>query len=267
MLLGLARLSVRSLVATLTFFLTAFLTSLFFPLSFITLLTSPPSSPLILARIPVRAALTLVYLPVLFVLASGVRAPFFAELPPSIRPRQSTIQAFSCGVVFTFGLALAGMTRPSKVLSFFYIPLPASLSGVLPAAPAVWDPSLAMVALGGLLPNMVVWQKIKGWEKPSKGEKWEVPRGGKVDAKLVAGAALFGVGWGASLFCSLSFLSRSRRADSFFLRRPVRHLSRPALRRARCPPDVEPTALCVVVRSRRTSSAEALGLKDRVRRF
>ncbi|GJN94421.1 hypothetical protein Rhopal_007501-T1 [Rhodotorula paludigena] len=92
------------------------------------------------------------------------------------------------------------MTSPSKVISFFYVPLPVPSALAVPAG-AAWDPSLAMVALGGLLPNMLVWQKIKGWKKPLKREVWNVPRGGNVDGKLLAGAALFGVGWGLMGIC------------------------------------------------------------------
>ncbi|BGP20157.1 hypothetical protein JCM10213_000758 [Rhodosporidiobolus nylandii] len=185
MLLGIARLSTRSLAAVLTFFTTAFLTARLAPYPHLdTALAIPSAAP---SGFSSPASLFLLALPVLFAL------PQLSYRLPS----PSIVHAFSTGATFTVGLTLAGMTRPSKVLSFFYLPLPAAF----PPAPAAWDPSLAMVALGGLLPNAAVWQYVKGWQRPLKSEKWEVPKGGRVDARLLAGAALFGVGWGLAGIC------------------------------------------------------------------
>ncbi|GAA6039219.1 hypothetical protein JCM8097_000475 [Rhodosporidiobolus ruineniae] len=195
MLLGLARLSTRSLAAVLTFFTAALVTARVFPLANVRLVAtsstafSTPSS----ALSPSTAAL-LILLPFLFSFPSLAYSPPIKSLHPSL---PSLLQSFTSSILFSLGLALAGMTRPSKVLSFFYVPLP--LPGL--EAPAAWDPSLAMVAVGGLLPNAVVWQAVKGWKSPLRREKWDVPRGGKVDGRLILGAALFGVGWGLVGIC------------------------------------------------------------------
>ena len=96
------------------------------------------------------------------------------------------------------------MTRPTKVLSFFFLP------GLAPAPAPAWDPSLAMVALGGLVPNIFVWNKVLArWKRPIENDKWECPpvATGRIDAKLVLGSAMFGIGWGAC-FPSLLFFSR-----------------------------------------------------------
>lgn len=84
------------------------------------------------------------------------------------------------------------MTAPSKVLGFFHLPLP-----FLPlAGQRTWDPSLIMVALGGLLPNILVWRSVKQWKQPLNMASWDLPTRKDIDWKLVGGSALFGVGWG-----------------------------------------------------------------------
>lgn len=189
MLLGLARLSKRSLAAVLAFFSTALTTSRLLPLPLLTAASSAASRGLAPAILSPTAAVALC------LAAPLLSLPTFSYsrlVPSSVRP---LFHAFLLGTTFSVGLALAGMTSPSKVISFFYVPLPVPSALAVPAG-AAWDPSLAMVALGGLLPNMLVWQKIKGWKKPLEREVWNVPRGGNVDGKLLAGAALFGVGWG-----------------------------------------------------------------------
>ncbi|GAA6013191.1 hypothetical protein JCM10207_006200 [Rhodosporidiobolus poonsookiae] len=194
MLLGLARLSKRSLAAVLTFFTTALLTSRLAPYPHLGAFTYSSFSPF-RAALPAPLAYALLALPLfLCVPQLTYSLPLFRKRPA----QASAVHAFSTGVVFSIGLALAGMSRPSKVLAFFYLPL--SIPGA-PPPPAAWDPSLAMVALGGLLPNVAVWQAVKGWRTPMKGTSWNVPRGENVDARLLVGAALFGVGWGLSGIC------------------------------------------------------------------
>ncbi|GAA5993259.1 hypothetical protein JCM10908_004538 [Rhodotorula pacifica] len=197
MLIGLARRSKRSLIATLTFFSFALLTSVFFsPSPLLPSYISSEKVPFVPdtydASPPIVAFLILVA-PVLSSLPSVTH-----DLPFLSHELKSAVQAFFLGVTFTIGLALAGMTRPSKVLGFFYFVSPA---GTAPA----WDPSLAMVALGGLLPNYFLWNKVlKGWKRPIQAEKWDMPPangGGKIDRKLVLGSAMFGIGWGLMGIC------------------------------------------------------------------
>ena len=195
MLIGLARISKRSLVAVLTFFTTALLTStVLFPSPLLSLYSAASKIPFSLpdtydAAPPIVALLILVA-PVLSSLPS---VSYSLPLPSHLKP---VVQSFFLGLTFTIGLALAGMTRPTKVLSFFFLP------GLAPATAPAWDPSLAMVALGGLVPNFFVWNKVLEQRKrPIKNEKWECPpvATGKTDTKLVLGSAMFGIGWGAFL--------------------------------------------------------------------
>lgn len=204
MLIGMARFSKRSIFATLTFFTTAFFTSRLFsyPLpssttSSIALLNLSHLTPSIISLflIPITSSLLI-----------------HRILPsPSSHRLSNLVQSFSLSFVFSLGLALTGMLRPSKVLSFFYVPIPSIPSPSSKIELPPWDPSLALVALGGLLPNIVAWYTLmKGRNSPRRRDEWDVPKGGKVDSKLLLGSALFGIGWGKvslSFFRPSSFLT------------------------------------------------------------
>jgi uncharacterized membrane protein YedE/YeeE len=92
------------------------------------------------------------------------------------------------GVVFAIGLGLSGMTLPQKVLGFFDIGGPH------------FDPSLMCVALGAILPDLIIFQQyILPFAKnniPLFAEKFNLPTKTEITPALVIGAALFGVGWG-----------------------------------------------------------------------
>lgn len=99
--------------------------------------------------------------------------------------------AFISGVLFGFGLAFSGMCRVSKVLGF------------LTCLPDYWDPSLMFVMAAAVGINIITFNLIlRKREKPVYGPKYAVPpANGKVDAKLVIGEALFGIGWGFAGLC------------------------------------------------------------------
>lgn len=179
MLCGLSRFHYRSIIATITFFPVALAVAQLFP---------TPSFPL---PPPVIAQFSL---PVLLLLSCP--ALVYTTLVPRLFPKSSPLAthltSFSIGIHFAFGLAMTGMSNSSTVLGFMYLPfdfLP--MSGV-----RNWDPSLAMVVLGGLLPNMLAWRGMKEWERPIMIEKWSLPTRKDVDWKLILGSILFGSGWG-----------------------------------------------------------------------
>jgi len=190
MLIGMARLSARSFAATCTFFPFAMITARLFPYA----LPQNMSATI--------ATLNLAYLTpslsLLFLLPIATSLLAHRIFPNRLA---SLIQSFSLSFLFSLGLALTGMLRPSKVLSFFYVPLSSASSKSLPS----WDPSLALVALGGLLPNLIAWRTlVRDRASPRKREKWEVPTGGKIDTRLLVGSAIFGIGWGEPTFVFLS---------------------------------------------------------------
>jgi uncharacterized protein len=97
--------------------------------------------------------------------------------------KQAPVAVLS-GALFAAGLALSGMTDPSKVLGFLDVA-------------GAWDPSLAFV-MGGAVGFHALWLRMAASRPPAGAS---VPPSTGVDARLVAGAALFGVGWGLSGYC------------------------------------------------------------------
>lgn len=108
--------------------------------------------------------------------------------PPPLRKVFIPTISFFVGVVFSIGLALGGMTDPSKVIGFLDISGP-------------WNPSL-MFVMGGAIPvYMVTWFLIRRRKQPLADTSWHYPTNQKIDARLVIGAAIFGVGWGIGGIC------------------------------------------------------------------
>lgn len=98
------------------------------------------------------------------------------------------IVAFIAGLLFAFGLALAGMTQPAKVVAFL------DLSGD-------WDPSLAFVMGGAILVYMPIFRFAKRMQAAWSGQAFSLPTRNDLDPRLIAGAALFGIGWGVGGYC------------------------------------------------------------------
>lgn len=101
------------------------------------------------------------------------------------------ITAFVTGLLFAFGLALGGMTKPSKIIGFF------DFSDGLTS----WDPSLAFVMGGSMLVYMPVYRIIRDHKKPLWDMLYRLPTSSLVDARLIIGAVLFGIGWGVGGYC------------------------------------------------------------------
>ncbi|GJD37326.1 DUF6691 family protein [Methylobacterium aerolatum] len=98
------------------------------------------------------------------------------------------LAALASGLLFGAGLALSGMMDPEKVLGFL------DLVGA-------WDPSLAFV-LGGAVGVSALGYALKArMDRPALADRFAVPTNRSVDARLIGGAALFGIGWGLAGFC------------------------------------------------------------------
>ncbi|MDR0182872.1 YeeE/YedE family protein [Lysobacter arvi] len=98
------------------------------------------------------------------------------------------VHAVVAGALFGLGLAVSGMTNPDKVLNFLDVA-------------GHWDPSLALVmgaALAVAIPGFA-WLRRRGCTLDGTG--LPAPPGTRIDARLLLGSALFGIGWGIAGYC------------------------------------------------------------------
>ena len=109
----------------------------------------------------------------------------------ALRPPYLVTAAVS-GALFGAGLYVSQMVNPLKVLRFLDF-------GAIPTGG--WDPSLALVMLGGLAVMFVAVQYSKRLDKPLFDATFHQPDYTRIDMPLILGSALFGVGWGMSGIC------------------------------------------------------------------
>jgi uncharacterized membrane protein YedE/YeeE len=98
------------------------------------------------------------------------------------------IGAFLFGAVFALGLGLAGMTQPARIIGFLDVT-------------GQWDPTLAVVMGSAVAVSATLFPLILKRQTPVIGDRFVLPQRRAIDARLVTGAALFGVGWGLSGYC------------------------------------------------------------------
>lgn len=92
------------------------------------------------------------------------------------------------GLLFGAGLTISGMVNPAKILNFL------DLTGQ-------FDATLIFVMGAGLIVTTIGYQLIFKRGKPFFDSQFHLPKSEAIDAKLIGGAALFGIGWGISGFC------------------------------------------------------------------
>ncbi|PNG26748.1 YeeE/YedE family protein [Methylocella silvestris] len=98
------------------------------------------------------------------------------------------LAALGCGALFGFGLALSGMIDPARVRGFLDIF-------------GRFDPSLGFVLVGAVAVSFFGVRLSRRLRHPLLAESFHVPAGKTIDAKLLGGAALFGIGWGMAGLC------------------------------------------------------------------
>jgi uncharacterized protein len=92
------------------------------------------------------------------------------------------------GVLFGTGVTISGMVNPTKVLNFMDIF-------------GQWDPTLLLVMGAGLIVTFAGYRFIFARPAPLFAPEFNLPASQLIDAKLLGGAALFGLGWGMTGFC------------------------------------------------------------------
>ena len=96
--------------------------------------------------------------------------------------------AFVAGLVFGLGLIVAGMVNPAKILGFLDIA-------------GKWDPSLALVMAGAIAVGLVAFALARRRTMSALGLPMQLPSASALDARLVGGSLVFGIGWGLAGFC------------------------------------------------------------------
>lgn len=98
------------------------------------------------------------------------------------------ITALLCGLVFGAGLAISGMTDTAKVLGFL------DLFGN-------WIPDLAFVMGGAVCVTLITFRFILRRDAPLLTAGFQLPTSSGLDRRLLAGATIFGIGWGVYGYC------------------------------------------------------------------
>lgn len=97
------------------------------------------------------------------------------------------LAALGAGVLFGVGLVVSQMIDPGKVLAFLDVA-------------GRWDPSLALVMVGALAIAIPGFRLARARRAPMLGGRFDAATR-SIDRGLLAGAAVFGVGWGLVGFC------------------------------------------------------------------
>lgn len=103
-------------------------------------------------------------------------------------PAVKTAAGYLAGMLFGLGLAISGMTDPARVLGFLDIA-------------GAWDPTLIFVLGAAVGTTFVGYRLVFARGTPLFSTQFQLPTKQELDAKLLGGAALFGVGWGLSGYC------------------------------------------------------------------
>lgn len=119
-----------------------------------------------------------------------------------------TVVALVAGTIFSIGLSVSGMVDPARVLGFLDI------------ASGHWDPSLMFVLGGAVLAAVPGVMLQRQFVKPVLDVTFHLPEKTTPDKRLVAGSAIFGVGWGSAGFCpgpAISALATGQPAVILFI--------------------------------------------------
>jgi uncharacterized protein len=114
------------------------------------------------------------------------------------------LAAMLAGLLFGFGLCLSGMSDPAVVLGFLDVA-------------GAWNPALLFVMGAGVAVTFLGYRTLVPRARPLWAPRFSLPTASRIDTPLIAGAAIFGLGWGLAGYCpgpALVSLA-SRRMDVF----------------------------------------------------
>jgi uncharacterized membrane protein YedE/YeeE len=98
------------------------------------------------------------------------------------------LTALAAGILFGSGLLLSRMFDPQRVLGFLDVA-------------GHWNPALAFTLGGAVLVAAPAFWYVRRRRVSLLGEAVELPDRFDIDGRLIAGSAIFGIGWGLSGIC------------------------------------------------------------------
>jgi uncharacterized membrane protein YedE/YeeE len=98
------------------------------------------------------------------------------------------VLTYLIGLVFGLGISMSGMSNPAKVINFFDVA-------------GTWDPSLAFVMGGAVFVAFLGYRFVLRRDRPVYEPAFDIPTRRDLDARLIGGSAVFGIGWGIAGFC------------------------------------------------------------------
>ena len=104
-----------------------------------------------------------------------------------MNPKTIAASAFS-GALFGLGLAMSGMTDANRVLGFLDVF-------------GAFDMSLIFVLGGAVMTTLILFRVVLKRSTPVFADRFQISTQKRVDAKLLGGAAMFGIGWGIAGYC------------------------------------------------------------------
>lgn len=110
----------------------------------------------------------------------------------SAKPTKQVVGAIVSGILGAAGLAIGGMVNTSKVIGFL---------DVSRLSKGNYDPTLMMVMGGGVVVSTLAYQMVNRSKPPLFAPSWSIPSNTTIDTRLIVGGALFGVGWALTGTC------------------------------------------------------------------
>jgi len=101
---------------------------------------------------------------------------------------RGTLAGLITGFLFGLGLCLSGMTSPAVIQGFLDVA-------------GAWNPALIFVMAGGVAVTFLGYRFLVPKSRPLWAKQFSIPAATRIDAPLLLGAAIFGIGWGLAGYC------------------------------------------------------------------